>query len=152
MLIFIISSGKILRQHILNTKEKSLKEYLDEYRMRWYFQTKFEHVFMITWHAWINVFHCIPLIVSGSKIINHSTKLEENGFAQTQSELDAVNTIKILMVVAPIFVGVVVPLIQWGTLMLYYYYGHPWCRIFVKPDFKKPDSPTPKENIKERTA
>ena len=131
---------------------KSLNEYLDEYRIRWYFQTKVEHIFMIIWHAMINVVHCIPMIVSGCKIINHSTRLEENGFAQTKSELDALSTIKILIIIAPILVGFVVPLIQWGTLMLYYYYGHPWCRIFTKPDFKKPDAPTSKENQAELSA
>ena len=125
---------------------KDLKERHKDYRMRWYFQTKFEQVFMVIWHAVINVFHCIPLVISGKKIIDHSTRLEENGFAQTKSELDALSTVKILMMVAPIFVGFVVPMIQWGALMLYYYYGHPWCRIFNKPDFTKPEQPNTKQN------
>ena len=145
ILPFYISSGERLRQRILNSS-KSLREYFNEYRMRWYFQTKVELLFMTIWHAVINVFHCIPLIVSGCKIIKHSTRLEENGFAQTKSELNDLNTIKILMIVAPIFVGFVVPLIQWGTLMLYYHYGHPWCRIFIKADFKKPVTQTSTEH------
>ena len=115
--------------------------------MRWYFQTKFELVLMIIWHAVVNVLHCIPLVLSGSKIINHATRMEENGFAQTKSELDSLATVKVLMTVAPIFVGFLVPLIQWGTLMLYYYYGHPWCRIFNKADFTKPDVPKSKPNM-----
>ena len=125
---------------------KDLKERHKDYRMRWYFQTKFEQVFIVIWHAVINVFHCFPLVISGKKIIDHSTRLEENGFAQTKSELDALSTAKILMMVAPIFVGFVVPMIQWGTLMLYYYYGHPWCRIFNKQDFIKPEQPHTKQN------
>ena len=125
---------------------KDLKERHKDYRMRWYFQTKFEQVFMVIWHAVINVFHCIPLVISGKKIIDHSTRLEENGFAQTKSELDALSTVKILMMLAPILVGFLVPMIQWGSLMLYYYYGHPWCRIFNKLDFTKPEQPNTKQN------
>ena len=139
-------SGERLRDRI-SKSSKSLEEYHKEYRMRWYFQTKFELVFMVVWHAVVNVLHCIPLVMSGSKIIKYSTKLEENGFSQTRSELDALATVKILMMVAPIFVGFLVPLIQWGALMLYYYYGHPWCRIFNKFDFTKPDKPKLKQNM-----
>ena len=131
----------------VSKSSKSLKKYHKEYRMRWYFQTKFELVFMVIWHAVVNVLHCIPLAVSGSKIIKYSTKLEESGFSQTRSELDSLTTVKILMMVAPIFVGFLVPLTQWGTLMLYYYYGHPWCRIFNKFDFTKPDKPKTKQNM-----
>ena len=91
---------------------------------------------MVVWHAFVNFFHCLPLWIVGSKILSYAVTLEESGFHQTKSEEESLGDIKALMIVSPIIVALVVPLIQFGTLYLYYNYGHPWCRLFVK--FKKP--------------
>ena len=114
----------------------SLKEYFDCYQRRWFFQTRLELIFVVTWHAFINFCHCLPLWIVGSKILSHSLTMEENEFLPTQSELDSLSNVKILMIISPIIVVFVVPLIQFGCLYLYYHYGHPWCRMFG--DFKKP--------------
>ena len=118
-------------------RSMTLKEYLANYQFRWFFQTRFEHAFMIIWHAIVNLFHCLPLWIEGAKIVAHSQRLHENEFKLTKSEEDSLTNVLTLMIVSPILVVLVVPLIQFGTLFLYYNYGHPWSRIFK--DFKKPD-------------
>ena len=115
----------------------TLEENYDAYQRRWFLQTRFEHTFMIVLHAVINFLHCLPLWIEGSKIEAHSKRLEANGFPATKSEAEALANVFILMAISPIMVVVVVPLIQWGTLFLYYNYGHPWCRLFKH--FKQPE-------------
>ena len=127
----------------------SLEEHYEKYQKTWYFQTRYEHMFMIIWHAIFNFFHCLPVWIAGSKILAHSTRLEENGFVQTRSEEEALKSVKTLMISSPIVVAVIVPLIQCGTLIIYYKYGHPWCRIFKH--FKKPGTTRPKTVKNEKT-
>ena len=115
----------------------TLEQNYEKYRRRWSYQTKLEHMFMIIWHAIVNFIHCFPLLITGHKIVAHSTKLEENGFTLTKSEEDSLANVKTLMIMSPIIVALIVPSIQWATLILYYKYGHPWCRIFKH--FKKPE-------------
>ena len=108
----------------------TLEDRYDTYQRRWFVQTRFEHTFMIVLHAVINFLHCLPLWIVGSQIEAHSKNLQEKGFLPTKSEEEALVNVFILMAVSPIVVVVVVPLIQLGTLFLYYHYGHPWCRLF----------------------
>ena len=118
-------------------KSMTLEDYFQGYQRRWFFQTRFEHMFMIVWHASINFFHCLPLWIEGNKISTYSSSLQENGFPLTKSETDALANVRLLMILSPFVVVLIVPLIQFGALVLYYKYGHPWCRLFKH--FKQPD-------------
>ena len=109
----------------------TLDEYFGSYQARWFLQTRFEHKLMISWHAIINLLHCLPVWIEGSKIISHSKRLEDKGFVPTKFEEESLNDVTTLMIVSPFVVVLFVPLIQWGTLYLYYNYGHPWSRIFT---------------------
>ena len=126
----------------------TLHDYFEGYQRRWFSQTRFEHLFMIVWHAVINFFHCLPLWIEGNKISTYSSSLQENGFPLSISETDALANVRLLMILSPFVVVLIVPLIQFGALVLYYKYGHPWGRLFKY--FKQTEEATSKiENHKD---
>ena len=129
-------------------KSMTLHDYFEGYQRRWFSQTRFEHLFMIVWHVVINFFHCLPLWIEGNKISTYSSSLQENGFPLSISETDALANVRLLMILSPFVVVLIVPLLQFGALVLYYKYGHPWCRLFKY--FKQTEEATSKiENQKD---
>ena len=47
------------------------RQTLETYAKRWYRMVRYEHLFMIFWHALVNFLHCIPLFYTGSMIIRY---------------------------------------------------------------------------------
>ena len=117
-------------------KAEQVREQLESYAKRWNDEVKWELGFMLVWHAVINFLHCLPLLFgAGPLIIRLHREQLDKGQDLTQDEMDALASLTSLMVAAPLMLLVVIPLLQWGSLFLYYNYGHPWARLFR--DFPK---------------
>ena len=103
---------------------------------------RFEHLFMIFWHALVNLLHCLPIFYTGTIICRRHGELTLMGLAGTPTadETAAYNNAVVLMAAVPCLFLVVVPALEWGALMLYYSYGHPWCKLYnaFTPQVKKP--------------
>lgn len=87
-----------------------------------------ERLFMSLWHVTINVFMCVPIMMTSARIIMRQRELSGAGFAPNEEEIKAGQ-----LAIAYLFLPLAVALIgylEWKAVGLYYKSGHPWSRIF----------------------
>lgn len=72
---------------------------------------RFEHLFMISWHALVNLLHCVPLFYTGTMIWRRHAQLAVMGLADTPTadETEAYNNAVVLMSAVPVLFLMVVP-------------------------------------------